>query len=191
MRLSRLIALFFVIALVAPVSPVSPVSAASASTALPTKQQWLADVSKAMYGSRAYLGDRLAAAKPGERLAINLDVDNTALATRYSPGEAIVVVRRFTRYAHNHGIAVFFNTGRGPKAAADARTQLLHAGYTVDRFCHRRTGERLIHGKERCRASFVKAGYTIVANVGNRSTDFVGGNYERAFMLPNYGNRLG
>ena len=34
-------------------------------------------------------------------------------------------------------------------------------------------------------------GFTIIANIGNRSTDFVGGNYERAYRLPNYGNRLG
>ena len=31
----------------------------------------------------------------------------------------------------------------------------------------------------------------IIANVGNRCTDFVGGDYERAYRLPNYGNRLG
>ena len=31
----------------------------------------------------------------------------------------------------------------------------------------------------------------VLANVGNRSPDFVGKNYERAFKLPNYGNRLG
>ena len=45
--------------------------------------------------------------------------------------------------------------------------------------------------KQRCRQEFVAKGYTIIANVGNRSTDFVGKNYERAFKLPNYGNRLG
>jgi hypothetical protein len=37
----------------------------------------------------------------------------------------------------------------------------------------------------------VADGYTVVANVGNRATDFEGGDYERAFSLPNYGNQLG
>ena len=34
-------------------------------------------------------------------------------------------------------------------------------------------------------------GYRMIANIGNRRTDFVGGNYMRAYRLPNYGNRLG
>ena len=38
---------------------------------------------------------------------------------------------------------------------------------------------------------FKKEGYTLIANVGNNDTDFVGDGYERAYRLPNYGNRLG
>jgi hypothetical protein len=166
-------------------------SVGRASSGLPSKKVWLADVSKAMHGSQAYLATRVAGKEPAERLAINLDIDNTSLATKYAPGTAIVVVRSFTRYAHDHGIAVFFNTGRGPAAAVQARTLLSRAGYTVDRLCSRRNGEALVHSKQRCRSSFAAAGYTIIANVGNRSTDFVGGGYGRAFRLPNYGNRLG
>jgi hypothetical protein len=30
----------------------------------------------------------------------------------------------------------------------------------------------------------------LIANIGNRSTDFVGGNYLRAYRLPNYGGQL-
>lgn len=164
----------------------------AARSALPSKQTWLTDVSSAMAGSQAFLKQRLAARAPGERLAVNLDIDNTSLATKYDRGHAIAVVLRFTRYAHRHGIAVLFNTGRGPdEGAAGARRTLRRVGFTVDGFCHRRTGERVAQGKQRCRAAFVASGYTIVANVGNRSTDFVGTNYERAFRLPNYGNQLG
>jgi hypothetical protein len=36
----------------------------------------------------------------------------------------------------------------------------------------------------------VDEGYTIVANVGNRSTDFLGGSYQRAFRLPDYALQL-
>jgi predicted secreted acid phosphatase len=186
MRRSIPVLVTVLLALLAPVAT----PAATAGT-LPGKKVWLADVRTAMSGWRAYVDQRLAEAGPGEHLAVNLDIDNTALETRYSPYDPVPVVLRFTRFAHDHGIAVFFNTGRGPDSSGMIRRALVRAGYAVDRFCHRRSGERLVHGKQRCRASFVAAGYTIVANVGNRSTDFAGGDYERAFRLPSYGNALG
>lgn len=46
-------------------------------------------------------------------------------------------------------------------------------------------------GKQRCRARHTRRGWTIILNVGNRRTDFVGGDYERKVTLPNYGGRLG
>ena len=52
------------------------------------------------------------------------------------------------------------------------------------------TGEALEDSKQRCRRHFVAEGYTIIANVGNRSTDFVGGDYRRAFRLPSYRDQL-
>jgi hypothetical protein len=64
-------------------------------------------------------------------------------------------------------------------------------GYRFAEMCGRYQGESLTSSKQRCRQRFVDEGYTIIANVGNRSTDFVGGNYERAFKLPSYSNRLG
>ena len=42
-------------------------------------------------------------------------------------------------------------------------------------------------GKQRCRDRFIDEGYTLIANVGNNPTDFVGDGYERAYRLPNYG----
>jgi hypothetical protein len=56
--------------------------------------------------------------------------------------------------------------------------------------CGRRDGEGLVHSKTRCRSHYVDLGYTLVANVGNRATDFEGGYYERAYRLPNYDNQL-
>ena len=38
-----------------------------------------------------------------------------------------------------------------------------------------------------CRASWVASGYTIVANVGNHTTDLDGGNSGQQYLLPNYG----
>ena len=56
---------------------------------------------------------------------------------------------------------------------------------------HGSAAEDKVHSKRRCRAQFIARGYTLIANVGNRSTDFVGPrNYGRRFDLPDYGNRL-
>jgi predicted secreted acid phosphatase len=156
--------------------------------AMPSYKKWLADTRAAMYGSRAFVDARPAA--PGEQLAINLDIDNTALSTKYRPGRATPVVLRFAQYAHSRGIKVFFNTGR-QSGLTNVAAQLRRVGYPVDAICGRAYGESLTSSKQRCRQQFTTGGFTIIANVGNRSTDFVGTNYERAFKLPSYGNRLG
>lgn len=41
-----------------------------------------------------------------------------------------------------------------------------------------------------CRKQYEQQGYTLVANVGNRSTDFEGGHYEKGFKLPDYDGQL-
>ena len=165
---------------------------AEAAKRLPTKRHWVKDTRKAMYGSRAWIDTRLAQPKPTDgRLAVNLDIDNTALATKYAPGHAVAVTLRFVQYADSHGVAVLFNTGRLATQLAGITQQLRNAGYSVDAICGRHQGEGLAHSKQRCRSDYVAEGYTIIANVGNLGTDFVGGNYERAFRLPNYHHRLG
>jgi len=165
---------------------------AEAAKRLPTKRHWVKDTRKAMYGSRAWIDTRLSQPKSTDgQLAVNLDIDNTALATKYAPGQAVAVTLRFVKYADAHGVAILFNTGRLATQLSGITQQLRDAGYPVDGICGRHQGEGLAHSKQRCRSDYVSEGYTIIANVGNRSTDFVGGNYERAFRLPNYRNRLG
>ena len=110
--------------------------------------------------------------------------------TRNTPSQPILVVRRFAQYAHSLGMAVFFNTGRDSGQTQAMRALLVQAGYPVDALCTRERGEHVEQSKQRCRASFVHDGYTIVANVGNLDTDFIGGDYERAFHLPSYGDLL-
>lgn len=163
----------------------------SASAALPPESQWRHDVRQAMSGSRSYVADRV---DGSERLAVNLDIDNTSLATQYDGMRPVFVVRRFADFAADRDVAVLFNTGRlrgGGRMARIAR-RLRTAGFTVTEICGRRSNrESLSHSKQRCRRWFAWEGYTIIANVGNRSTDFTGGNYERAFRLPSYDNQLG
>ena len=100
---------------------------------------------------------------------------------------------RFAQNARAHGVVLLFNTGRIRGAG-----RLVHAPALRPRRLRGRPssaggqrGESLAHGKQRCRRHFVAEGYTLIANVGNRRTDFLGGNYRRAFRLPSYRNRLG
>jgi hypothetical protein len=181
-----------VTALLAAALPLS-LAVAPAEAALPSKKQWLSDVDDAMTGSWTYI-DRQVAHRAGRRLAINLDIDNTSLATKYDYGAPVRRVLRFTRHARSQGVVLLFNTGRvqGDGRLVRAKRQLTRAGYVVTAICGRVSKrETLTHSKQRCRARFVAAGWTITANVGNRRTDLTGGHYDRAFRLPNYSNRLG
>jgi predicted secreted acid phosphatase len=162
-----------------------------AEAALPSKKQWVADTYQAMDGSRTYVTRRVA--KGGHKLAVNFDIDNTSLASHYDYGAAVAVTLRFARHARSKGVRLVFNTGRvrGDGRLDRAVADLRRAGFAVTEICGRTSSrEGLSHSKQRCRRHFVAEGYTIIANVGNRSTDFVGGDYERAFKLPNYGNQL-
>lgn len=174
-------------ALLATVLVLSVLVAPSLANA-PSKRKWLKDTRSAMYGSRAYLDRRVE--RGGVRPAVNLDIDNTALATRYRPGRPVPVVLRFARYAQKLGVSVVFNTARDEADLPEAVAQLRRAGYPVSAICGRRASEAIVESKQRCRQQYVDAGFTIIANVGNRSTDFVGGNYQRGFRLPSYGRAL-
>jgi hypothetical protein len=169
------------------VSGCVPASPAQQS-ALPSQQHWLADVHRAMSGSETVLSQRVERAAGG-RLAINLDIDNTALATRYDKGAAVADVLALARSAHRHGVAVLFNSARADGAGArlEAKRQLTAVGFPVTEVCLRAHGEELVTGKQRCRRHFRDEGYTLIANVGNNATDFAGSGYERAYRLPNYG----
>ena len=141
---------------------------------MPSKKKWVADTHKALYGSRTYVRDRVA--KGGTKLALNLDIDNTSLATYYAPGKPVPVTLRLVKYAKSKGVYILFNTGRARSAPVRRPSPRSSApGFPVDGLCARYKGESLTHSKQRCRQSFVNNGFTIIANVGNRSTDFVGG----------------
>ena len=102
-----------------------------------------------------------------------------------------VWIGTYTEGTKSKGIYILFNTGRNVSMRKKTIAQLKAAGFAVDGLCAHYKGERLAKSKQRCRQSFVNNGFTIIANIGNRSTDFTGRNYERAYRLPNYGNRLG
>jgi len=160
---------------------------ASVKKRVPTRAQWLADVKEAMKGSRGYVRQRVAGRTTDEKLAVNFDIDNTVIATYYDGGGAIPQMLRFAHLLDRLDVDLVFNTGRLANQKQRTVDQLTRAGFAVAGVCLRTKGETLPVGKQRCRDSFIDAGYTLVANVGNNDTDFVGDGYERAFRLPNFG----
>jgi predicted secreted acid phosphatase len=164
-------------------------SPADASSPLPSETQWLKDVDRAMAGAGHYLDRKIDGKR--KKFAINLDIDNTSLATHYEPGTAVARVLKFVKHAHRHDVAILFNTARSGDPLENARADLESAGFPVTKVCGRRPGERSAHSKQRCRRHFIAQGFRIVANIGNRHTDFSGEkNYGRAFRLPSYHRHL-
>jgi hypothetical protein len=176
-------------ALAAAVIALVPASSPAASR-LPSEKQWHRDTARVMKGSLAYVDARVA--RRHGKLAINLDIDNSALASHYRRGTATPAVLRLAKHAHAQGVALLFNTARVGPPLKHARAELRKAGYTVTRVCGRTSPQEPVrHSKQRCRARFIRHGYKIIANVGNHVTDFSGPkNYGRAYRLPNYGRRL-
>ena len=186
--MTKLVALLTVLTL-ALGSAAGPATAAERK--VPSREQWLKDVNKAMRGSGAYLRERAGSGDPG--LAINLDIDNSSVASYYDGADAGAIPRilKLAGVAEQLGVALVFNTGRSNAQRARTVGQLAAAGYDVAGLCMRRKGETIPHGKQRCRDRFIANGYTLVANVGNNPTDFLGDGYEKAYRLPNYGGELG
>ncbi len=151
-----------------------------------------------MAGSLAHLRARVRQERDAGgdvgRLAVNLDIDNTALATYYQRRTALRATLRLARLADRLGVQVVFNTGRTRALRRKTIRELRRAGFELSRLCHRRPAETVSESKPRCRARSRAQGLTIIANVGNNSTDFAAGpdgvDYERAYRLPNYGGRL-
>ncbi|MEU5424834.1 HAD family acid phosphatase [Streptomyces olivoreticuli] len=185
-RIAAIVALAAVALPTASLGAATTAQAASDRAAVPGYQTWQTDVKKAVAPAIPWLRDRIG--RGGDKPAIVLDIDNTALETYYHPGQADKPVLEVAQWANEHNVAVLFVTAR--TSSSSARQQLEDAGYPVDAVCTREHGESKDEGKARCREELTEDGYTITANIGNRSTDFEGGYYEKGFKLPDYGGRL-
>jgi predicted secreted acid phosphatase len=162
-----------------------------AKRTVPTRTQWLADVKAAMKGSRPSVRERVASKSADERLAVNFDIDNTVIATYYDGGGPIPLMLHFSKLLQRLGVSMVFNTSRSADQRQRTIDQLTRAGFPVAEVCLRNKGETLPAGKQRCRDGFAAEGYTLIANVGNNDTDFVGDGYEQAYRLPSYNGVLG
>ena len=88
------------------------------------------------------------------------------------------------------GYGILYNTGREDRIRRRTLALLHRDGLPVDGLCMRRSGENLVHSKQRCRDEYARSGWTLVENIGNNPTDLAGDGYELGIMLPNYGGRL-
>ncbi|MGA4862387.1 HAD family acid phosphatase [Streptomyces lavendulocolor] len=158
---------------------------------------WQRDVATALAQARPYIEQRTASA-PGQKLAVVLDIDNTSLETDFHyfweyPTPAVRPVLDLVRYADLRGVDVFFVTARPGILHAPTAYNLRAVGYPVDGLYVRDLPDlfdEVSAYKTAKRGEIEAKGYTIIANIGNRPTDLVGGRAERTFKLPDYDGKL-
>ncbi|MFD7961385.1 HAD family acid phosphatase [Streptomyces zaomyceticus] len=158
---------------------------------------WLRDVAAVVAEARPYIEERSENAGL-EKQAIVLDIDNSSLETDFHPfwelpTPAIADVRDLVRDAHGRGVDVFFVTARPGIIHSLTDWNLKKAGYPVDGLYVRSLPDLFAEVsayKTEKRAEIEAKGYTIIANIGNNTTDLVGGHAERTFKLPDYGGKL-
>ncbi|MEV4937957.1 HAD family acid phosphatase [Streptomyces zaomyceticus] len=158
---------------------------------------WLRDVAAVVAEARPYIEERSESAGR-EKQAIVLDIDNSSLETDFHPfwelpTPAIADVRDLVRDAHGRGVDVFFVTARPGIIHSLTDWNLKKAGYPVDGLYVRSLPDLFAEVsayKTEKRAEIEAKGYTIIANIGNNTTDLVGGHAERTFKLPDYGGKL-
>lgn len=166
---------------------------AAAAQALPSYATWIADVTAVADVAEDYLDARLP--DSSVRAAIVLDIDNTSLETKYSPGitsPAVAPILKLARQAEADGATIFFVTNRPEILGWQTEINLDSAGYTYERIYMRpwfdsRPAAEL---KTAARTAIEGLGYRIVANIGNSATDLSGGHAERTFKLPDYDGQL-
>ncbi|MFF4958222.1 HAD family acid phosphatase [Streptomyces sp. NPDC001222] len=158
---------------------------------------WQADVKAVIDQATPYVAQRTANAA-GQKLAIVFDIDNTTLETDFHPWyqlptPALQPSLQLAKYAKSRGVSVFFITARPGIIAAETKWNLKTVGYPVDGLYVRDLPDlfdEVSAYKTGKRAEIESQGYTIIANVGNNTSDLVGGHAERTFKLPDYNGQL-
>ncbi|MFI7006150.1 HAD family acid phosphatase [Streptomyces sp. NPDC050145] len=157
---------------------------------------WQRDCQAVADQALPYLKDRIAHSRPGEKQAMVFDIDNTTLESDYGfhyPAPANKPVLALAEYAREHGVAMFFVTARPGIIKGVTDYNLKHVGYEVDGLYVRGFVDLfkdVADYKTAQRAAIEAKGYTIIANVGNNTTDLTGGHAERTYKLPDYDGQL-
>jgi predicted secreted acid phosphatase len=157
---------------------------------------WQKDCQAVMDQALPYLKQRIAQHKPGEKQAIVFDIDNTTLETDFGfsfPQPANKPVLEVAEYAQEHGVALFFVTARPGIIHAPTEYNLEKVGYEVSGLYVRGfldLFKNVADYKTAQRVDIESKGYTIIANIGNNTTDLSGGHAEKTYKLPDYGGQL-
>ncbi|WP_326574061.1 hydrolase [Streptomyces sp. NBC_00481] len=175
----------------------APSEAAVAAAAEVDYATWQTDVKAVVDTATPYIQQRTANSS-GKKLAIVFDIDNTTLETHYTPWyqlptPALKPSLALAKYAKSRGVAVFFVTARPGIIESVTEWNLETVGYPVDGLYVRDLPDLFAEVsayKTASRADIESDGYTIIANVGNNTTDLVGGHAERTYKLPDYDGLL-
>lgn len=158
-----------------------------------------------------FLKESVASAKPGDKLAVVLDIDETSLSNwavemhddfGYIPadsnmcitlqcGRRIESTLRIFREAEKDKVAVFFITGRPEGQRADTEANLKAEGYEHWEDLDLRPEDHpkdqpVAEYKSAERKKVVAKGYRIVLNVGDQMSDLVGDpQADHSVKLPN------
>ncbi|WP_432119346.1 HAD family acid phosphatase [Streptomyces sp. bgisy032] len=185
------------LALAAPAdATTAPAATTTAAAADVDYATWQKDVEAVMDQALPYLKQRIAATKPGEKQAIVFDIDNTTLETDFGfsyPQPANKPVLEAARYAQDRGVALFFVTARPDIIAPFTEYNLKQVGYQVSGLHVRNfidLFKNVAEYKTAQRVAIEKKGYTIIANIGNSTTDLSGGHAEKTYKLPDYDGQL-
>ncbi|OEJ37369.1 hydrolase [Streptomyces agglomeratus] len=158
---------------------------------------WQRDVAAVVAKARPYIEQRTSAPS-SENHALVLDIDNTSLETEFHdfwkyPTPAVKPILDLSRFADSRDVDVFFVTARPGIIESLTEYNLRKVGYPVSGV-HTRSlpdlFEEVSAYKTDMRSDIEDDGYTIIANIGNRDSDLVGGHAERTFKLPDYGGQL-
>ncbi|MBD9723900.1 HAD family acid phosphatase [Streptomyces caniscabiei] len=175
----------------------STAATAAAAAAEVDYATWQKDVKAVVDTATPYIQQRTANSS-GQKLAIVFDIDNTTLETHYTPWyqlptPALKPSLALAKYAKSRGVAVFFVTARPGIIESLTEWNLENVGYPVDGLYVRDLPDlfaEVAAYKTASRADIESDGYTIIANVGNNTTDLVGGHAERTYKLPDYDGLL-
>ncbi len=171
--------------------------------------EYFREVSNVAIKANKYLAKRLnKPAQPGEKLAIVLDIDETAITNlahfiandfgyvpavwqRYvasAQAKAIVPVQVAYDMAIRADVAVFFLSARKENQRASTEKNLREVGYDVWTKTYFMADDSQVPVqlfKTNIRKQLVAEGYTIILNIGDQHTDLRGGYAQKTFKLPN------
>ncbi|MBS0286786.1 MAG: acid phosphatase [Proteobacteria bacterium] len=172
--------------------------------------QYFKEIERQLVDAKDYLDRQLLQKRPN-RLAVILDVDETALTNYHSlerlaftnnmpaiigvmmqaEAKPIVPVLQFYQHAINNKVAVFFISSRpnSPEFVAATTKNLKNAGYSTWEELVLKPLERedqsVQEFKTITRRNITALGYDIVLNIGDQSADLEGGYAEARLRLPN------